>query len=115
MLCAMAGLYKFSLERQVLVKRKVLIIVENMPVPMDFRVWKEARSLRDAGYEVTVLCPKGEGYNKTYEFIDGVHIYRHPTAEEGNSPAGIRLGIRLSLCFGSSCTRGGFTCGVVFM
>ena len=69
-------------------KRKVLIIVENMPVPLDFRVWKEARSLHDAGYEVTVLCPKGKGVNETHEVLDGIHIYRHPMPEEGNSPAG---------------------------
>jgi hypothetical protein len=37
------------------VTKKVLIIVENLPVPLDFRVWKEARSLREAGYEVIVL------------------------------------------------------------
>lgn len=71
-----------------MVKRKVLLVVENMPVPLDFRVWKEARSLRDAGYEVTALCPKGKGFNETYEFRDGIHIYRHPMPEEGNSAAG---------------------------
>lgn len=71
-----------------LVKRKVLIIVENIPVPMDFRVWKEACSLREAGYQVVTLCPKAEGYQKGYEYLDGVHIYRHPTAKEGNSPVG---------------------------
>lgn len=69
-------------------KRKILIIVENMTVPTDFRVWKEARSLHDAGYQVTVLCPKGKEYNQTYELLEGVHIYRHPMPEEGNSPAG---------------------------
>lgn len=69
-------------------KKKVLIIVENNPLPMDFRVWKEARSLRDAGYEVTTLCPKSAGYRKTYELREGVHIYRHPTAEEGNTAIG---------------------------
>ncbi len=68
--------------------RKVLIIVENLPVPMDFRVWKEARSLREAGYEVTVLCPRGKGAQQGYEFLDGVHIYRHPTAKEGNGAWG---------------------------
>lgn len=65
-------------------KRKVLIIVENIPVPPDFRVWKEVRSLRDAGYEVIALCPRGVGYHKRYEVIDGIHIYRHPTTKEGN-------------------------------
>lgn len=71
-----------------MVKRKILIVVENMPVPLDFRVWKEARSLHAAGYSVTVLCPKGKGLTDTYELRDGVHIYRHPMPEEGNSAAG---------------------------
>jgi glycosyltransferase involved in cell wall biosynthesis len=70
------------------VKRKVLIIVENLPVPFDGRVWKEACSLRKAGYEVTVLCPKGKGYEQGYEYMEGVHIYRHPIPTEGNSPLG---------------------------
>jgi len=70
------------------VKRKVLIIVENMPVPQDFRVWKEAQCLRDAGYDVVTLCPQGDGSQKTYECIDGVHIYRHPTARERDAAMG---------------------------
>jgi glycosyltransferase involved in cell wall biosynthesis len=70
------------------VKRKVLIVVENNPLPMDFRVWKEARSLHSAGYEVVTLCPRGEGYQEAYELLDGVHIYRHPTTKEGNSSFG---------------------------
>jgi len=69
-------------------KRKVLIIVENLPVPFDSRVWKEACSLLKEGYEVTVLCPRGKGYQRGYELIDGVHIYRHPMPGEGNSPMG---------------------------
>jgi glycosyltransferase involved in cell wall biosynthesis len=68
--------------------KKVLIIVENLPVPFDTRVWKEAQSLRAAGYRVTVLCPKGKGYTKGHEVIDGIHVYRHPMAKEGNSPFG---------------------------
>ena len=66
-------------------KRKILIIVENLPVPFDTRVWKEARSLRENGYEVTVLCPKTKKYKKGYEFLEGIHIYRHPMPREGNS------------------------------
>src|SRR5580658_5128410 len=69
-------------------KRKVLIIVENLPVPFDGRVWKEATCLRDANYQVTVLCPKGKGYSKGYEKIEGVHIYRHPMPKEGDTPLG---------------------------
>lgn len=69
-------------------KRKVLIIVENLPVPFDRRVWKEAVCLRNAGYVVTVLCPKSKGHQKGYEELDGVHIYRHPMPKEGNTPLG---------------------------
>jgi len=69
-------------------RRKILIIVENMTVPLDFRVWKQARSLRDAGYEVITLCPKGQRCQKGYEFLEGVHIYRYPEVQEGNTPLG---------------------------
>jgi glycosyltransferase involved in cell wall biosynthesis len=70
------------------VNRKVLIIVENLPVPFDSRVWKEACSLHSNGYEVTVLCPKGKGYDKSYECLEGIHIYRHPIPKERNSALG---------------------------
>jgi glycosyltransferase involved in cell wall biosynthesis len=69
-------------------KRKVLIIVENLPVPFDSRVWKEATSLCKDGYEVTVLCPRGKGYSKNYEVLDNIRVYRHPMPREGNSPSG---------------------------
>ena len=69
-------------------KRRVLIIVENLPVPFDSRVWKEAKALHGDGYEVTVLCPRGKGYRKIREVLEGVHIYRHPMPREGNSPLG---------------------------
>jgi glycosyltransferase involved in cell wall biosynthesis len=71
--------------------RKVLIIVENLPVPFDTRVWKEARALRMNGYEVTVLCPRGKGFVKGYEMLEGVRIYRHPMPPEGNYPLGYVL------------------------
>jgi glycosyltransferase involved in cell wall biosynthesis len=70
------------------VRKKVLIIVENQPVPFDTRVFKEACSLHEAGYEVTVLCPKAKGCERGYEVIDGIHIYRHPMGEEGDSALG---------------------------
>ncbi len=75
-------------QREPGLKKKVLIIVENLPVPFDGRVWKEACSLEQEGYQVTVLCPKGKGYERGYELLEGVHIYRHPMPAEGNSPVG---------------------------
>ena len=69
-------------------KNKILIIVENLPVPFDSRVWKEACALHQAGYEVTVLSPRGKGYTQNHEVLEGVHIYRHPMPKEGNTPLG---------------------------
>jgi glycosyltransferase involved in cell wall biosynthesis len=61
--------------------RRVLIIVENLPVPFDRRVWSEATTLKGAGYEVAVICPKGVGAEAGQEVIDGIHIYRHSLPE----------------------------------
>lgn|SRR5512138_561805 len=68
--------------------RRVLIIVENLPCPFDRRVWQEARTLRAAGYGVSIICPKGKGYEKSYEQIDGIAIYRHPQPFEASGPLG---------------------------
>lgn len=69
-------------------KKKVLIIVENLPVPFDGRVWKESLALQANGYKVTVLCPRGKGYTKGYELLEGIHIYRHPMPQEGKGALG---------------------------
>ncbi|WP_439656338.1 glycosyltransferase family 4 protein [Lentzea sp. HUAS TT2] len=62
----------------------VLIIVQNLPVPLDRRVWLECRALTNAGYEVSVICPKGPG-DPAYQLLDGVHIYKYapPPQAEG--------------------------------
>jgi glycosyltransferase involved in cell wall biosynthesis len=70
------------------VKKKVLIIVENLPVPFDTRVWKEACTLQKAGYQVSVISPRSKRYPKFHEVLDGVYIYRHPAPEEKNSAIG---------------------------
>ncbi|WGH77277.1 glycosyltransferase family 4 protein [Jannaschia ovalis] len=67
--------------------RRVLIVVENLPVPLDRRVWLEATTLRSAGYAVSVICPMGRGWDAAYEEIDGVHIYRHPAPPEAHAGA----------------------------
>src|SRR5688572_5801810 len=69
-------------------KRRALIIVENLPVPMDRRVWMEATTLRQAGYEVSVICPTGKGCEGLCEEIAGVHIYRHQLPVEATSARG---------------------------
>lgn len=67
---------------------KVLIIVENLPVPFDRRVWLEATTLQKAGAVVSVICPTGKGHTARYELLDGIHVYRHPLPEEGRGPLG---------------------------
>lgn len=68
--------------------RKVLIVVENLPVPFDTRVWQEATTLAANGYTVSVICPKGKGYTEEEEFLQGVHIFRHNLSVEGNGAIG---------------------------
>ncbi|WP_375471491.1 glycosyltransferase family 4 protein [uncultured Nostoc sp.] len=68
--------------------KKILIIVENLPVPFDRRVWMEATTLQKAGYEVSVISPTGNGFEKDYEIIEQIHIYRHPLPPEESSVIG---------------------------
>ena len=66
------------------ISRRVLIVVENLPVPLDRRVWLEATTLTAHGYQVSVICPTGRGWDKPYEVIEGVHIYRYPEPPEAH-------------------------------
>jgi glycosyltransferase involved in cell wall biosynthesis len=68
-------------------RRSVLIIVENLPVPFDRRVWAEATTLRGAGYTVSVICPKGRGHDDSEEIIEGINIYRHSLPLEARGVA----------------------------
>lgn len=71
--------------------RRVLIIVENLPVPFDRRVWQEATTLQAAGYGVAVICPAGKGYEARYECLEGIHIYRHGLPLEADGALGYLL------------------------
>lgn len=71
--------------------RRVLVIVENLPVPPDRRVWQECRALAEAGYGVSVICPKGRGYDKSYEVIEGVAIHRHSLPLDASGIGGFVL------------------------
>jgi len=71
--------------------RKILIVVENLPVPFDRRVWQEARTLHAAGAQVSIICPTGKGYTARYELLDGIHIYRHPLPVDAEGARGYLL------------------------
>jgi glycosyltransferase involved in cell wall biosynthesis len=59
--------------------RGILIIVENLSVPFDRRVWLEATALRDARYQVSIICPAGDRCDtEPYVRLEGIDIYRYP-------------------------------------
>ncbi len=70
---------------------RVLILVENLPSPFDRRVWQEASTLRDNGYEVSIICPTGKGYESLHELIDGIQIHRYRLRTEGEGALGYLL------------------------
>lgn len=69
--------------------QRVLILVENLSVPFDRRVWQESCALAEQGYQVIVICPMGAGQDALPEaVIDGVRILRYPLRAATGGPAG---------------------------
>ena len=64
------------------------MVVENLPVPFDRRVWQEANTLKGSGAQVSIICPKMMGYTSSYESINGIEIYRHPLPLEARGAIG---------------------------
>lgn len=64
----------------------VLIIVQNLPVPFDRRVWLECQALTAAGYRVSVVCPQGPGDPPEQE-LDGVTLYKYRPPKTGTGKA----------------------------
>lgn len=77
--------------------RRVLILVENLPSPFDRRVWQEATTLHANGYQVSIVCPTGKGYEQRYEEIDGIHIYRYHLPLEAEGAKGYAIEYSLAL------------------
>jgi glycosyltransferase involved in cell wall biosynthesis len=78
--------------------RHILILVENLPVPFDRRVWQESRALVDAGYDVTVICPMGAREHREPDLVlEGVHILRYPLRTAQGGPLGYAREYSLAL------------------
>jgi len=69
-------------------RRRVLIVVQNLPVPFDRRVWLEATTLARAGWSVSVICPKAEQFPRSFEELEDVHIYRYALPFEAHGALG---------------------------
>ena len=87
-------------------RRRILMIVENLPVPFDRRVWAEAQSLRRAGYEVSVICPRGPFAESPFELIDSIEIHRHPLPIQAKGKAAPVAAYRLLSVVPSSAGMG---------
>ena len=74
----------------------VCILIENLTVPVDRRMWQEACTLAEAGYRVSVVCPTGRGFEQPYEVREGIEIYRH-RLWEASGPLGYFLEYALAL------------------
>ena len=70
---------------------KTLIVVENLPVPFDRRVWMEARTLAAAGAVVSIICPTGKGHEERLWEEDGIRVYRHPLPLDASGAMGYLL------------------------
>jgi glycosyltransferase involved in cell wall biosynthesis len=77
--------------------KHILIIVENLPVPFDRRVWQEANTLKENGAKISIICPKMKGYTKSFEKINDIEIYRHPLPIEGKGAFGYFLEYTIAL------------------
>jgi glycosyltransferase involved in cell wall biosynthesis len=92
--------------------RRVLMLVENLPSPFDRRVWQEACALRDAGYVVSIICPTGKGWEKKFEAIDDIQIWRYDLPLEAASAVGYAIEYAAALwqafflCWKVLCRRG---------
>ena len=64
--------------------KRILIIVQNLPVPFDRRVWLECQALVAAGYDVSVVCPKGKN-DPSYQVVDTVRLYKYRPYAPGGS------------------------------
>jgi glycosyltransferase involved in cell wall biosynthesis len=79
-----------GMRRPIPARPRVLIIVQNLPVPFDRRVWLECRALTAAGYDVTVVCPKGKG-DPRRAVLDGVTMLKYRPYAPGGGAAGFVL------------------------
>jgi glycosyltransferase involved in cell wall biosynthesis len=72
-------------------RNRVLIVVQNLPVPFDRRVWLEATTLAKNGYRVSVICPKMRGFNAGRETLEDIDIYRYPLPIDAQGKIGFVL------------------------
>jgi len=80
--------------------RDILFIIENLSFPFDRRVYREAITMKKAGYNVSVICPKGSDRdNLPFEIVEGIDVYRYPLILDSKSKSDYLLEYSLSILF----------------
>ncbi len=74
-----------------------MIVVENLPVPFDRRVWLEATTLARHGDRVSVICPKAKGFDASREIIEDIEIYRYAVPVDAQGAFGFAF--EFAWCF----------------
>lgn len=64
---------------------RVAILVQNLPVPFDRRVWQEARHLKSLGSQVCVVCPDSPNYPKGKFELEGIEVRRYKAPKEADT------------------------------
>jgi glycosyltransferase involved in cell wall biosynthesis len=65
------------------------MLIENLSFPWDRRMRHLGLALQQAGYEVRVICPKGENQDRSsFEIFEGVRVYRYPMIYQASGGLG---------------------------
>ena len=73
------------------------MVVENRPAPIDTRVWAEAIALRDQGFEVYVISPRGTINNAAYVYHKDIHLYSYRLPQFASGPLAYLFEYALSM------------------
>lgn len=84
-------------DSQPLSGRRVAILVQNLPVPFDRRVWQEALALQEAGANVSVVCPGTKSFPVGHFVIEGITVSRFRMPAEASGVVGYLSEYGLSL------------------
>jgi glycosyltransferase involved in cell wall biosynthesis len=69
--------------------KRVLMLIENLSFPMDRRMYQQALALQNNGYQVAVICPKGQNADRSpFEVVDDISVYRYDMHFEAKSGLG---------------------------
>ncbi len=58
-------------------RKRILVIVENLPLPEDRKVWREIKALKEAGFHVSAISPASSPFS-WWNIAEGVKIYHYP-------------------------------------